>query len=172
MAKRPLFLFLLLLLLSGARLSAQAAASDPVKKLGAFLGKWQSEARLANGSKVSSQIECRWSPRGNYLVCEQVVKYPDDERDQLSIYSYSAADQVYFCTTFQTPGSHPATTRLEIDGNKWIYSGASEVNGKRRLFRTVNEFSGKTETFRAEFSENGGVTWAPVVSGTAHKVGD
>jgi hypothetical protein len=171
-AKRLLFLFLLLLVFSGARLRAQTAAPDPVKKLGALLGKWESEGTFANGSKVTSSIDCSWSALGDYLICEQRVKLGDEEHRQLTVYSYSAADKVYFASTFPDVGKHPSTSSMEIDGNKWTYSGASEINGKRRLFRTVNEFSGRTETFRAEFSENGGVTWAPVMSGTAHKVGD
>lgn len=170
MAKKVLFL--LLVVLAGVHLSAQTAAPDPVKKLGAFLGKWESEGTFANGNKVTSSIDCRWSPLRDYLICEQRVKLGDEERQQLTVYTYSAEDKIYFASTFPDVGKHPNTSSLEIEGNKWTSFGANEVNGKRRQLRTVNQFSGKTESFRAEFTEDGGAHWTLIVAGTAHKVGD
>ena len=35
----------------------------PTKTLGAF----------ASGQKTSTALECRWSPQGSYLVCDQLV---------------------------------------------------------------------------------------------------
>src|ERR1041384_2661334 len=50
--------------------SAQAApapSEDPTKKLGAFVGKWESEGAFTSGQKTSTTLECRWSPQGSYL---------------------------------------------------------------------------------------------------------
>ncbi len=168
---RTLALFLALVLLSGGAM-AQKSADDPVKKLGAFLGTWQSEGVMGNGGKVSSKIDCRWSPQGSFFLCEQTVTLPGNEQHhQLSIYSYSASDKVYFCTTFADPGHAPNSTRLEIDGNKWTYTGGFEMNGKRVLYRTTNEFhKDGTETFKAEQSSDNGAHWSTSVQGMARKV--
>ena len=156
---------------AGSAAWAQKPAENPVKKLGAFLGTWQSEGTMGNGGKISSKIDCRWSPQGNFLVCEQDVKLPDDEHHQLSVYSYSATDKIFFCTTFADPGHAPNSTRLEIEGNRWTYTGGFEMNGKRVLYRTVNEFHPNgTETFKAEQSNDNGAHWATSVQGTARKL--
>src|SRR5947199_2560105 len=53
--------------------SAAAQTDDPTKKLGAFVGKWETEGAFTNGPKTSTSLECRWSPQGSYLVCDQLV---------------------------------------------------------------------------------------------------
>jgi hypothetical protein len=166
---RTLALSLVLILLCGAAV-AQKSAADPTKKLGAFLGTWHTEGVMGSGGKITSTLDCRWSPQGNFLVCEQDVKLPTDEHHQLSVYSYSTADKVFFCTTFADPGHGPNSTRLEIDGNKWTYTGGFEVGGKRVLYRTTNEFSPKgTYTFKAEQSNDNGAHWGIAVQGTGRK---
>lgn len=166
--------FATLLVLTATATFAQKPADDATKKLGAFLGKWESEATLGGGGKVTSKIDCRWSPQASYLICEQQVKTPDALLHQLTVYSYDAGHGAYSFATFQNPGTAPHSDKLKINGNTWIYSGGGEANGKKLLFRTTNEFkdSGRTETFKAEISNDDGATWTKTVEGVAHKVSD
>ena len=58
---------------------AVGQAEDPVKKLGAFLGTWQTAGSFAGSdNKISSTLECRWSPQGIFLVCDQLVNLRED----------------------------------------------------------------------------------------------
>ena len=71
--KTTLYLILVVILCAAAVLSQPV---DPKQKLGAFLGKWQTEgAFTANPeAKITTELECRWSPFGAFLVCEQNIK--------------------------------------------------------------------------------------------------
>lgn len=163
------------LLIISAMLGHVAAAQndDPTSKLRAFLGKWESQAAFANGDKATSKLDCRWSPQGNYLVCEQTVKLADREQRQLTIYSYNAKEAVYRYSTFSDPGLAPSTGVVDIKGSVWTYNSSFENNGKTTLIRNTNEFKdARNEVFKVVLSDDGGTTWKPLLDGTTHKVGD
>ena len=121
---------------------------DPARKLGAFVGKWQSEGTFANGTQVTSSLECRWTTQSDFLVCEQVIKMAAGEHHQLTIYSYNGKDQNYSYTTL-------------------------EHDGKTAHVRTTNEFTTPhKESFRVQSSDDGGSTWKTQLEGTASKVAD
>jgi Protein of unknown function (DUF1579) len=151
-----------------------AQADDPTRKLGALLGKWQTEGALTGSdNKVTSALECRWSQQGNYLVCEQLVKMAGGDHRQLTIYSYNSKDGNYSYTTIADPGAKPTSGTLAIKGNVWTYSTSFENDGKTTQIRTTNEFKDPgTEVFKVESSRDGGVTWNVFLEGTAHKTAD
>ncbi len=153
---------------------AIAQAEQPASKLGVFVGKWRTEGRFTGSdSKVETTLECRWSPQGSYLVCEQLIHMPGGDHRQLTIYSYNAADNNYAYTTFSDPGARPTSGRLEIKGNVWTYASSFESNSKVTHIRTTNEFTNPgTEVFKAESSDDGGATWKTMLQGSAHKTGD
>ncbi len=148
-------------------------ADDPVKKLGVFLGKWQSEGTFTGSNvKISSTLECRWSPQLSYLICEQLVKAPDGDHPQLTIYSFNSKDGNYSYATIGDPGAKPTTGTVEIKGNIWTYSSSFDNSGKTTQIRTTNEFtSPDKEVFKAERSDDGGATWKAFLQGAANKVG-
>ncbi|HET9183834.1 MAG TPA: DUF1579 family protein [Candidatus Angelobacter sp.] len=147
------------------------AEDDPVQKLGAFLGKWQTDGTFANGSKVHSELECRWSPQRRYLICEQQVSMGNNVTDQLTVYGYDAKSGKYSYSSFQGNSAAPSTGALEIKGNVWIYNSSFESKGKRTDILTTNEFTdAKTEQFKVATSDDGGVTWNTGLQGSAHKV--
>src|SRR5262249_12260889 len=78
---------------------------DPTKKLGLLVGKWETEGKFSGTeNKSSSTLECRWSPMGNYLVCEQLVAMMGNQSRQLTVYSYSSKDGTYVYSTYRDPG--------------------------------------------------------------------
>ena len=147
---------------------------DPTRKLGAFLGKWQTEGTLTGSAgKISSTLECRWSPQGIFLVCDQLVNLQGADHHQFTAYSYNSKDNIYSYVTIPDPGGRPNSGKIEIKGNVWTYSSSFENSGKTIQFRTTNEFTDpRTEIFKTQSSDDGGITWKTVLEGTAHKVGD
>jgi hypothetical protein len=147
---------------------------DPTKKLGVLVGKWETEGKFTGTeNRTSSSLECRWSPMGNYLICEQLVAMQGNQSRQLTVYSYNSKDGNYVYSTYRDPGATPSGGTVAINGNLWTYSGSFEANGKKTEFRTTNDFSKpRTETFKTETSDDGGANWKAVLEGKATKVGD
>lgn len=154
--------------------SAQSPVADSqtaTQKLGAFLGQWETEA-VFMGSKATSKLECRWSPRGNFLICEQLVTLTQGQQMQLTVYSWNAKEGAYTFSTFSNPGEAPSSGQVAIDGNRWTYSFSFEQDGKKMLLRTINEFTAPgVETFRTERSDDGGAHWTVFLEGKGHRVG-
>ena len=153
---------------------AVAQAQPPASKLGAFLGKWQTQGQFSGSeNKVETTLECRWSPQGSYLICEQTIHMGGGEHRQLTVYSYNAADNNYAYTTLADPGSKPTSGRVEIKGNVWTYASSFEANGRVTHIRTTNEFTDpRTEVFKVESSDDGGANWKTMLQGSAHKTGE
>ena len=153
--------------------SASASTDDPTKKLGAFVGKWETEGVFTNGPKTSTSLECRWSPQGSYVVCDQLVNMGGQHR-QFTVYSYDSKAGHYSFTTLADPGTKPTTGGITIKGNLWTYDDSSfTANGKTTLVRVTNEFTdSKTEVFKVASSEDNGANWNIVLQGVAHKVAD
>ena len=155
-----------------AQASPRVAANDPTKKLGAFLGKWKTEGAFTSGVKTSTTLECRWSPMGSFLVCDQLVNFGGAEHRQLTVYSYDAKAGAYSYTTLSDPGAKPSSGGITIEGNLWTYESSFETNGKTTMIRTTNEFiDPKTEVFKVATSEDNGATWKIGLEGKAWKVG-
>ncbi|MGB9122047.1 MAG: hypothetical protein WCE73_15610 [Candidatus Angelobacter sp.] len=152
---------------------ATAANDDPTKKLGAFVGKWETEGAFTSGQKTHTTLECRWSPQGSYLVCDQLVNMGGEHR-QFTVYSYDSKAGKYSYVTLSDPGAKPATGGITIKGNLWTYDDSSfTANGKTTMIRTTNEFTdAKTEVFKVATSEDNGANWKIMLQGKAQKVGD
>ncbi|HLK08411.1 MAG TPA: hypothetical protein VKV30_10725 [Candidatus Angelobacter sp.] len=152
-----------------------AATDDPTKKLGAFVGKWETEGAFTSGQKTHTSLECRWSPQGSNLICDQLVHMgaAGDHR-QFTVYSYNSKAGNHSFTTLADPGAKPTTGGITIKGNLWTYDDSSfESNGKKTLVRVTNEFTdAKTEVFKVVTSEDDGATWKTMLQGVARKVGD
>lgn len=153
--------------------SAPAPTEYPTKKLGAFVGKWETEGSFATGQKTSTSLECRWSPQGSYLVCDQLVKMGTGAHRQFTVYSYDGKTGNYSYTTLADPGAKPSTGGIIIKGNLWTYDSSFTANGKTTLIRTTNEFTdAKTEVFKVATSEDNGANWKIMLQGVAHKIAD
>ena len=147
-------------------------SDDPTKKLGAFVGKWETEGTFTSGQKTSTSLECRWSPQGSYLVCDQLVNM-GGEHHQFTVYSYDSKTGNYSYTTLADPGAKPSTGGIVIKGNLWTYDSSFTANGKTTMIRTTNEFTdAKTEVFKVASSEDNGANWKVMLQGVARKIAD
>ena len=138
------------------------------------MGKWETEGAFTSGQKTSTTLECRWSPQGSYLVCDQLVRMgaAGDHR-QFTVYSYDSKSGNYSYVTLADPGAKPSTGGITIKGNLWTYDSSFTANGKTTMIRTTNEFTdAKTEIFKVMSSDDNGATWKTMLEGKARKVGD
>src|ERR1700757_801997 len=168
----PLRRVLMAVILIGSVFNFGAAQTDdPAKKLGAFLGKWEIEGTFANGDKVSSSLECQWSPQHAFLICEQRVHMASGETRQLTIYAYNNKTNSYSYTTISDPGGKPSLGGVEIKGNVWIYDSSYQADGKTTQIHNTNEFvDAKTEVFKITTSDDNGAHWKSMLEGRGHKV--
>lgn len=167
------WLYFLIILAGVCAAQAVAQTDEATKKLGAFVGKWKTEGAFTSGQKTSTTLECRWSPMGGFLVCEQLVNLGGGEHRQFTAYSYDSKAGTYSYTTLSDPGAKPTSGEVEIKGNLWTYNSSFEAQGKKTLIRTTNEFTdSKTEIFKVTTSDDGGLTWKTVLEGKAQKVGE
>lgn len=158
---------------------AQTTSADEqaaTRKLGVFVGKWHSEGAFldspySKAGKVTSNIDCAWSPQGNFLICEQLITDSSGQHTQLSVFSYNSKDGNYTISSMAGPGKEPWNGTLIINGNIWTYPGGYEANGKKVQIRTINDFSVPgVEGFKTEFSDDGGAHWTLTLQGTGHKI--
>ena len=125
-----------------AGLNSTALQKDePTKKLSAFIGKWDSEATFANGDKATSSLDCRWSPQGGFMLCEQIVHMGGAETRQMTVYSYDPKAGSYNYTTISVPGGKPSSGTVAIKGNIWTYDFSFDANGKITQIHNTNEFT-------------------------------
>ncbi len=147
--------------------------TDATKKLGVFIGKWKSEGTFTDtpyskAHKVTSDIDCRWSPLGDFLLCEQRITEPTGQHIQLSIFSYNSEKGNYTISSMAGPGKQPWNGTVVIEGTLWTYPGNKD---DKVWFRTTNDFSvPDTEVFKTEFSSDGGEHWTTMLEGTAKKI--
>jgi hypothetical protein len=169
---------ILLTLAIAAVCAAQTNSLDttdaaPTKKLAVFVGKWKSEGNFSDTAyskahKVTSDIDCRWSPLEDFLICEQRISEPSGQSIQLSVFSYSSKDGNYTISSMAGPGKQPWNGTVMIEGTLWTYPAnkADKVQ-----FRTTNDFSVPgTEVFKTEFSSDSGEHWTTMLQGTAKKI--
>jgi hypothetical protein len=162
-----------------ARAAVQTGNADEeaaTKKLGVFVGKWHSEGMFfetpySHAGKVTSEIDCAWSPQSTFLICEQRISDSSGKHLQLSIFSYNSKDGDYTISSMAGPGKTPWNGKFTINGSLWTYPGGYEADGKKVEIRTTNDFSVPgAQSFKTEFSDDGGAHWIVTLQGTAHKV--
>jgi Protein of unknown function (DUF1579) len=171
---RTTLLFAVLIVTSA--LGAFAAIQQPDdggKGLNALLGKWYVEGTQNNGLKSSSNQDCRWSPQGSFMVCEQITKMAAGESRTLTVYCYDSKSGNYSYTAVSGSGAKPTYGALEIRGTVWTFDGSVENAGKTIQFRTVRKFiDAKTSNVQIMRSDDGGKQWQTILEAKMQKVGD
>lgn len=163
---------LIAVLLSSFSFAAFVPGKSPAwKKLAAFVGTWKSQGQLldtpmSKRKVITATTTCRFSPKGDYLICDQLNDAP---AHQLTIYSASR-DGNYAASTIGDAGMEAHSMKLSLAGNTWTYSSDYTANGKTTRFRTTNTFtSPDIYTFEAQYSEDG-QHWTTMAQGTSRRI--
>lgn len=153
---------------------ARTTETSKRDSLGAYIGHWTStgtfyETRFSKPHKVTSDLNCDWSPQGNYMVCEQLITEGEEKHTQLTIYTPNPNDSDFPFYTINTPGQKPYTGSLKIDGNTWTYGPAAGTPTQYPLFRTTNVVKDGEVTYKVEFADEPG-HWTLMSDGGSHRI--
>lgn len=158
-----------------ARAQGPAGAAE-IKKLGAFVGKWNAEGEMKDTQYSKAQprtvnkLTCNWAANHGFLVCDQLIHTPGGTDDQMSLYTYSEKQHAFAFVGISQSDPHPRTPTFTIQDNVWTYSGEFRDGSKRIQFRTTNKFtSPKMVAWRSEYSEDG-TTWVLMGEGTDTRI--
>lgn len=143
----------------GLLLSAPPLAAQGAQALTPILGRWQSDTTDGN----SALSDCRRTPQGGGVLCEQTVTTPTGVRHVESLFTFDSTSR-YFLYVVSAPGDTVQAVPITISGPTWTYGGTEPAsNGK--WWRTINEFpGGTTYSWRLE-SSGDGKAWSRVMGG-------
>ena len=179
---RPLTLGLALALLAGMpathALSQSAATSltpkppdeDSYAPLRLYQGSW--EARTNGDPKASPTIIANHCEKtGVFFVCEQVVNGKSEDLVVFLPQGASGATQTYKTEGLSVSGETPgAWGKLEISGDRWVYSNDGTENGTKTYWKTINIFAGHDSIHFQIQRSTDGKSWQDQSSGDEHRV--
>jgi hypothetical protein len=157
-------------LMSVAGVQAAAPASDPLAKIAAYAGTWQTDIEnvktpYSNTSKEKTTLTNRCWRSNQYYACNQVV---DGKSVALLVFTYIAKKGVYLSHVVPDDDSEGHVGRLYIHDNVWTFPWEFNDKGKLVYFRVVNTFVKPDEIdYRQEYSEDR-KTW--ILMGRGHEV--
>jgi hypothetical protein len=152
---------------SEAGAKARSLASDPYAPLRLYDGKW--DVVLASDGKPAdtAHIENHCAKVGDFFACNQfmngknmalVVMLPSHPLDN--------GGYAYRNQALRADGDGPGTWgKLEIVGDRWVYSNDGTDNGKKTYWQTINLFSGPDKIHFEVQKSDDGVKWTTTMSG-------
>jgi hypothetical protein len=158
-------------------LGAAAVGADKpnAEVLGRWVGgKWPLEGKMldtdySKALTVTGVSNCGWSPDHVFMICDQSLLEDGKPTRELSVYTFDPDKQTFHFYGLSPEGGRPHTTDLSIsaDGNRWVYSGKSDIKGKTVEFRTINEWRGPDSIeWWSEYSNDDGQHWTKMGGGS------
>ena len=153
-----------LVLLAASVAVAQSAKTAPspgpqVKKLAAYVGKWNVEANVppdamgGSGGKTTGTLTCEWVADGYGVLCRENIPIPGAE-PLADVYLMAYDDEAknyYFCQV--NVGGGVMAGRGTLDGDTWTWTVNSSERGKDFHMRFTEKFtSADVYEFKNEFA--------------------
>jgi hypothetical protein len=144
--------------------------TDAYTPLQLYNGSWESVTGTGSDSKhVHLTNHC--ARTGRFFVCEQVV---DGEGKALLVFLPQGAKgetQTYLTQALPVTAGKPGDWgKLDITGERWVYSSNDVENGATVYWRTLNTFTGPDKIhFEIQHSADA-KTWQTMMSGDEHRV--
>lgn len=146
------------------------------KRLGYFVGKWNSTADMKEspygpGGKMTSQDTCEWFDGGFAVICRGNGKGPTGPMKSLAILGYNADEKAYTYYGLDNTAMDMTTVpKGKVEGGTWTYDDTSTYQGQTIKSRyTLKEISPTSYTFKWEMEGPSG--WTTLGEGTSTKVG-
>jgi hypothetical protein len=160
-------------------LIAQAPPQMPkpgaeVKKLGYFVGHWNTEGELkpgpmGPGGKFTTTDQISWLPGGFFVAWHANGNMPMGATHSIAMMGYNSDEKVYTYDAFDNMGSHDVS-KGTLEGDTWTWNSESKMGGQTMKGKfTMKEVSPTQFTFKYEMSTDG-ATWTTGVEGKSTKV--
>jgi hypothetical protein len=167
--------FVVVLLVAVIARAQQAPAGPPKpgpehKRLAMFAGKWTSSGEMKDGpwgpgGRTSGDEKCEWFEGGFALACHSQGSGPMGKVKAMYFLTYKPEEKVYVYTYISSIGEFE-TSAGTVQGKVWTWRGESKMGGKTLKNRFVlTEESNDAYHYTGDFSEDGGKTWKPMMSG-------
>jgi len=158
--------------LTGAAIADPLTASDPLGKLGIWVGRWNFsgqiyETKYSHAHADTGVADCAWTANKGYVVCDYFSD--DPPHDDLSVLGYSPSAQAYTHVQIHKD-AQPSSEKVTQNGNTWITSSNVPDNGKTLVLRTTFVFlTPDQQTTMVQVSADEGQTWTTIIQVTAVK---
>jgi len=152
---------------SVAPTKAANLANDPYAPLRLYDGKWDVLPASEDKPAEPVHIENHCAKVGDFFACNQFVNGKNMALVVfLPLRLLENGGYVYRNQALRSEGDDFSTWgRLEIVGDRWVYSSDETDKGKKIYWRTTNVFSGPDRIhFEVQRSEDG-ATWVTKMSG-------
>ena len=171
MSSSRILLFLLFILLSELSMGQKASVlkAEGIQKMNVFTGTWKSENDTLYKDRTSAIFNCKWSPNGKYLICDQIVSGKAGKTNNLAIYSFDSNNH-YQLSLVGIPGVDPFSIPVISKGDTLVYPGSYTSNGHKIYNQTLNIFTNyKKYRFIVQYSEDS-IHWTTTLAGTTIKL--
>jgi len=158
--------------LAHAAIADSAPASDPLGKLGIWVGRWNFSGQIyeTNYSQAHADTgvaDCAWTATKGYVVCDYFSD--DPPHDDLSVVSYSPSAKAYTLVQIHKDAP-PSSEKVTQNGSTWITSRNVLDKGKTLVLRTTFVFlTPDKQTTIVQVSADEGQTWTTIIQITAVK---
>jgi hypothetical protein len=158
--------------LTGAGMAHSSPVSDPLGKLGIWVGHWNFsgqiyETKYSHAHVDTGVADCTWAANKGYVICDYFSENPP--HDDLSIMSYDSSAKAYTHAQVHKD-SPPSSENVRQNGNTWITSRNVSDSGKTLVYRTTFVFlTSDEQTTTVQVSEDQGQTWTTTIRVTALK---
>ncbi|HEX2250087.1 MAG TPA: DUF1579 family protein [Gemmatimonadales bacterium] len=145
------------------------------KRLGFFVGKWNTEGEMkpgpmGPGGKMKSTDTCEWF-EGNYsVICRYEGSGPMGPSKGIGILGYNPEEKVYTYYGVDNSSMNMASVpKGRVKGDTWTYTDEGTMGGKKFKTRvTIREVSPTEQSFRMEMQGPDG-KWATIMESKGTK---
>ena len=152
---------------TAAPAKTSSLAADPYAPLRLYDGKW--DVIPATDGKPADQVhlENRCAKVGDFFACNQFL---NGKSMALVIFlplqPLENGGYVYRNQALRTDGDSSGTwSKMEIVGDRWVYSSDETDKGKKTYWQTVNVFSGPDKIHFEVQKSDDGLKWTTTMSG-------
>lgn len=146
---------------------AASAVTDPYAPLRLYDGKWDLVPKATDKAAETMHMENHCARVGEFFSCNQFVNGKNMALIVfLPLRPLENGGYEYRNQGLQVEGNNPSSWgKLEIVGDRWVYSSDETDNGKKTYWRTTNVFSGADRIhFEVQRSDDG-ASWVTQMSG-------
>jgi hypothetical protein len=157
---------------AGAPAKAASLAGDPYAPLRLYDGKWDLVPASDGKAADPVHIENHCAKVGEFFACNQIVNGKNMALVIfLPLHPLENGGYAYRNQALGVEGDDPSRWgKVEIVGDRWVYSSGQTDKGKKTYWQTINVFSGADKIHFEVQKSDDGVKWVTTMSGDEARV--